>query len=127
MRTMLTVATSILSLMLAVPCANADKKDDAGKDAQTMAKLAGTWEAKKDGGTFLVVISKDGKLKFTAKDKDGNTIAEGEGTFEVKGDKVMSVTKIKGEEKKSTVTIKSLTEKTMVIVEGGQTFEYKRK
>jgi uncharacterized protein (TIGR03066 family) len=100
--------------------AGADEKSDANKE-----KLIGKWETSKGGIKVRNEFTKDGKVKVTVTiDGKSDTL---DGTFQVDGDQVKITLKMDGAEKKSTATIKTLTDKKLVIVDDRKrTDEFKR-
>jgi uncharacterized protein (TIGR03066 family) len=102
---------------------------DAGKKAIDKTKLVGVWEPTKPNdltaGSTLEFTA-DGKLHTVA--KLGDKTAKGEGTYKVEGDKLHMVLKIFGKDAPQTLTVKTLTDTTLVTVdEKGAQDEFKRK
>ncbi len=102
------------------------KKDNANKE-----KIVGNWEVVKTeepipaGAKLVLTFTKDGKLTITAT-LMGQTQKD-ERRYEVKGDKIESVRKEGGVEKKETDTIKTLDDKQLITVNAkGQKTEFKR-
>jgi uncharacterized protein (TIGR03066 family) len=112
--------------LTAVALGETKKKDD--KEASNKEKLVGTWLAVKgdlpEGAT--VEFTKDGKLKMTAKVQD-KTIAI-EGKYEVTGNKIKATLKEGDKENTEMLTIKTLTDKVLIVVDSkGDVTELKKK
>ena len=100
-----------------------DKKEPTNKE-----KIVGIWEPTKGelpkGST--VEFTKDGKLKVVVKIEDKSITLEG--TYTVDGDKVKTVLKDEGQERKEDLKIKTLNDKELVLVDDkGMAEEFKRK
>jgi uncharacterized protein (TIGR03066 family) len=127
MKLLATVIACCVVLALAGP-SRADTKDAPKTNKE---KIVGVWELSKSedknapvGAT--VEFTKDGKMivKFKMEDK-AVTI---EGTYTIEKDSITSVLKHDDQEMKETVTIKKLTDKELVVVDGkGKTDEFKKK
>ena len=118
------VIAALVPLVLAIAAAAEDKKTDNGK------LVVGKWEVTKCDGDgppvgSTVEMTKDGKIKITA--KDGGTEESHEGTYKVDGDKIMVTIKIDNDEKKHDVTIKKVSDTEMVVEHDGKTIEFKKK
>jgi uncharacterized protein (TIGR03066 family) len=93
-------------------------------------KILGRWEATKsyEKGPpvgMLVTFLKDGKVKLQAKIMDKDLKAEG--TYKVKGKKLITKIEFGGESKEETATIKNLTANELAIEDDkGQVVEFKR-
>jgi uncharacterized protein (TIGR03066 family) len=116
-----------VALALAVPSFAADKDATTNKD-----KIVGVWELTKGDAAPVgstVEFTKDGKMLVNV--KDGDKTVKHEGTYTIDKDSITSVLKIDGQETKSTVTIKKLTDKELVVEEKDQknvkTDEFKKK
>ncbi len=124
MRSVWTVALGcmVLGLALARPA-------DAGKKDIDKTKLVGVWEPTKPNALTAgstLEFTADGKLHVVT--KQGDKTAKGEGTCKVKGDKVHMVLNFFGKDAPQTLTVKTLTDTTLVTVDekGGQD-EFRRK
>lgn len=99
--------------------AQATSASAAEDKVDNKAKIVGTWKLTKAGTDLppdaVLVFSKDGKLKITAKVKDKEFTVNY--TYAVKGDNLTVVTKAGGKEVKETMTIKTLTDKKFVTVD----------
>lgn len=118
---MKTFAVAILTVVVAcLPVRGQDKKN--------ADKILGTWEATKGeipAGATLA-FNKDGKLKVMA-EVDGKAVNI-EGTYKVDGDTLTTTTKHEGADRTETATIKTLTDKELVLEnKKGKTFEFKKK
>jgi uncharacterized protein (TIGR03066 family) len=119
------VSAVILScLALAVAAADAAEKA-ANKD-----KIVGTWEVVKGESDVkpgdTIEFTKDGKLTISAK-VEGKPVTL-KGTYTVDGDKLTVVLAANGQEHKEIMTLKTLTDKTLVTVdEKKKTDEFKKK
>jgi uncharacterized protein (TIGR03066 family) len=91
-------------------------------------KLLGVWEVVKSESAppgATVEFTADSKLKLRAK-VDGKELKI-DGTYELKGDDIISTLTFAGQTKKETNTIKNLTDKKLVIEDDkGKVEEYKR-
>src|SRR4051812_13093657 len=106
---------AILSCTLAVLvscCAfAADDKKDEKVDAK---KLVGKWspKEKKEGSSFVIEFTKDGKASFTT--TEGGKEVKIEGTYKVDGNKLSTTMKIGDMERTRTRTISKLTDTELV-------------
>jgi uncharacterized protein (TIGR03066 family) len=99
----------------------------AGSD--NAMKLIGVWEVtKSDSGApkgTTVEFTKDGKMIMKAKFMDKELVING--TYKVKGDTVTAIFSEGGKTKEDPATIKKLTDKELIVVDGkGKIDEYKR-
>ncbi|MBN9122563.1 MAG: TIGR03066 family protein [Planctomycetes bacterium] len=104
---------AILGCALAVTlvvCAGAAAKDEK-IDAK---KLVGKWEPKekKEGASFVIEFTKDGKVTISVNAKEKE--AKFEGTYKVDGNKVTTAIKFGEKEQKETHTIIKLTDTELV-------------
>jgi uncharacterized protein (TIGR03066 family) len=112
-------------LGLAASLSRAEDKKDSNKE-----KIVGTWLLVKSETETppeaTMEFTKDGKMKVSF--KIGEKTVSVDGTYEIDGDKINVAMKVGDKEKKDTGTIKTLTDKTLVIVDTkGKADEYKRK
>lgn len=120
------VVAGILVAGLTVGARAEEKKAEATKE-----KLVGTWEVSKaDEGTAplgaTLMLTKDGKVKFTAKKDGEEKVIEGTYTF---ADGKLTLTRKKGDqEDKQVLIIKSVNDSTLVVEDPkGKSVEMKRK
>jgi uncharacterized protein (TIGR03066 family) len=115
------VVVSCLALVLS---ASAEEKTN------NKEKIVGTWElVKSEGGVppgTTLEFTKDGKLTIKVKVEDKSITVSG--TYAIDGDKLKTVVKIDDKETKETMTIKTLTDKSLVTLnEKKETDEFKKK
>lgn len=124
MRSLHVVLVGCLFLGLVAVAQGADKKEPTNKE-----KIVGVWEPTKGDSLpkgATIEFTKDGKLKIAIK-VEGKTITA-DGTYTVDGDKLTTVLKDEGKEKKETVKIKKLTDKELVTEDSkGMVDEFKKK
>jgi uncharacterized protein (TIGR03066 family) len=132
----LLVGLAVLAIGLAPSTIQAEKDKDS-----IQAKLVGKWITADEKAPQKVTLefSKDGKIRVTleaefftkGKDKEkttGTSKEVMEGTYMVDGNKLTVALKRNDEERKGTMTIKTITDKMLITEEeGGRKEEYRRK
>jgi uncharacterized protein (TIGR03066 family) len=118
------MTAALILFVLALATRADDKKADNAK------LVIGKWEVTKCDGDgppvgSTIEMTKDGKIKITAKDGDKEEIHEG--TYKVDGDKIMVTLKVDNEEMKHTVMIKKLSDTELVVDHDGKVIEFKKK
>lgn len=113
--------------------------DEPNGEPYTPEKIAGTWQGAKGGDVRkgrILEFTKSGTFKVSklmAEDsKDGKktpptTVTVLEGTFTIEGDRLVMTGKRNGEEEKKAFTIKSLTDKSLILGEEGRTSVFEKK
>ena len=121
---MVRLSAVIVCCLTLVVSASAEEK------STNKEKIVGTWEiVKSEGGVppgTTLEFTKDGKI--TIKVKIDDKIITVSGTYAIDEDKLKTVVKIDDKEMKETMTIKTLTDKSLVTVnEKKETDEFKKK
>ena len=100
-----------LAVLLVGGAALAQDKKDEKIDAK---KLVGKWEPKdaKEGRTFVIEFTKDGKMVITGT-RDGKE-SKLEGTYKLEGNKLTTTTKVGDMERSRTLTVSKLTDAEFV-------------
>jgi uncharacterized protein (TIGR03066 family) len=123
MNVMRLVVSGVILCVLFVESRAEDKTDNA-------TRVIGKWQVvKATPGTFplgtLLDLSKDDKVKVTAKRDDKEVIHEG--TYNVEGANIIITVKVKGEKQKHVLTITKISETDMVTDHlGGGTIEFSK-
>ncbi len=125
---MIAVRMAVLGFALLGLVAGLSRADD--KKESNKEKIVGKWQLVKSETETppeaMMEFTKDGKLKISF--KAGEKTITLDGTYEIDGDKISVKMKVGDEEKKDSGTIKTLTDKSLVIVDTkGKADEYKRK
>jgi uncharacterized protein (TIGR03066 family) len=118
-------AAVVTCLALLGPAIAKAPEKDTNKD-----KIVGTWELVKAGSDLpkgaTVTFTKDGKMTITFKVENETVTVKG--TYQIDGEKLTIMHKDEGKEIKETMTIKTLTDKALVVVdEKKNTDEFKKK
>lgn len=104
------------SLVAVIACVVGSQVRAEDKKADYAKLIVGKWEVTKTDADIpegaIVEFTKDGKIKFSA--KKGNDELMLDGSYKLTGDKFEMGIKIGEEEKKQTITITKLDEKTLV-------------
>lgn len=127
---LLRLTAMLLGCFALVAVTAAAVADDKAVDKD---KIVGKWKVVKEDGkrpreNAVIEFTKDGKLKVSVTSgpglaKGGKKVAAQthimEGTYTVEKDKITIALKQEGKEQKATMTIKTLTDKKLVMVEKG--------